>query len=154
MTPWAGARRAPLSMDSPGENTGGDVPMRGWNPGVLRRRQALRREDAARGTARWGHLVAESAPVSPAALTRRPGGWKLRASGSPGGFPGDSAVKNPPANAGDPGSIPGSGRCPPVSCLGRSMDRGVWRATAQGSQSRTRLCHSTTPKAQKVKART
>ena len=79
-------------MDSPGENTGGDVPMRGWNPGVLRRRQALRREDAARGTARWGHLVAESAPVSPAALTRRPGGWKLRASGSPGAFPGDSAV--------------------------------------------------------------
>ncbi|DAA18077.1 TPA: ATP-binding cassette, sub-family A (ABC1), member 9-like, partial [Bos taurus] len=53
--------------------------------------QALRREAAARGTARWGHLVAESAPVSPAALTRRPGGWKLRASGSPGGFQGDSA---------------------------------------------------------------
>ena len=25
------------------------------------------------------------------------------------GFPGDSAVKNPPANAGDMGSIPGSG---------------------------------------------
>ena len=24
----------------------------------------------------------------------------------------DSVVKNPPANAGDPGSIPGSGRCP------------------------------------------
>ena len=26
------------------------------------------------------------------------------------GFPGGSAVKNPPANAGDTGSIPGSGR--------------------------------------------
>ena len=26
------------------------------------------------------------------------------------GFPGGSVVKNPPANAGDPGSIPGSGR--------------------------------------------
>ena len=28
------------------------------------------------------------------------------------GFPGGSVVKNPPANAGDMGSIPGSGRSP------------------------------------------
>ena len=28
------------------------------------------------------------------------------------GFPGGSVVKNPPAKAGDVGSIPGSGRCP------------------------------------------
>ena len=28
------------------------------------------------------------------------------------GFPGDSVVKNPPANAGDTGSIPGLGRSP------------------------------------------
>ena len=28
------------------------------------------------------------------------------------GFPGGSVVKNPPDNAGDTGSIPGSGRCP------------------------------------------
>ena len=28
------------------------------------------------------------------------------------GFPGGSVVKNPPTNAGDPGSIPGSGRSP------------------------------------------
>ena len=28
------------------------------------------------------------------------------------GFPGGSVVKNPPANAGDTGSIPGSGRSP------------------------------------------
>ena len=42
------------------------------------------------------------------------------------GFPGGSDVKNPPASAGDPGSIPGSGRSPgegngnPLqhSCLG------------------------------------
>ena len=27
-------------------------------------------------------------------------------------FPGGSAIKNPPANAGDVGSIPGSGRSP------------------------------------------
>ena len=28
------------------------------------------------------------------------------------GFPGGSVVKNPPANAGDAGSVPGSGRSP------------------------------------------
>ena len=28
------------------------------------------------------------------------------------GFPGSSVVKNLPANAGDAGPIPGSGRCP------------------------------------------
>ena len=47
------------------------------------------------------------------------------------GFPGDSAVKNPPANAGDTSSIPGSGRAPgggngnplQYSCLENPMDR-------------------------------
>ena len=46
-------------------------------------------------------------------------------------------VKNPPANAGDVGLIPGLERCPGVgngnslqySCLGNSMDRGTWWAT-------------------------
>ena len=50
------------------------------------------------------------------------------------GFPGGSAVKNPPANAGDTSSIPGSGRSPgeengnpfQYSCLRNPMDRGVW----------------------------
>ena len=45
-------------------------------------------------------------------------------------------VKNPPANAGDAGSIPGSGRSPgegsdnPLqnSCLENSMDGGAWWA--------------------------
>ena len=49
-------------------------------------------------------------------------------------------VKNPLANAGDAGSIPGSGRFPgegsgnPVqySSLGNPMDRGAWRATVLG----------------------
>jgi len=49
------------------------------------------------------------------------------------GFSGGSAVKNLPANAGDVGSIPGSGRCPgegngyplQYSCLENSMDRGA-----------------------------
>ena len=45
---------------------------------------------------------------------------------------------NPPTNAGDVGSIPGSGRFPEggngnplqYSCLGNPMDREAWRATA------------------------
>ena len=48
------------------------------------------------------------------------------------GLPGGS-VKNPPINAGDAGSIPGSGRSPgegkgnplQYSCLGNPMDRGA-----------------------------
>ena len=47
---------------------------------------------------------------------------------------------NTPANAGDPGSIPGSGRPPgggngnplQYSCLGNPMDRGAWWATVHG----------------------
>ena len=50
------------------------------------------------------------------------------------GFPGGSVVKNPPANAGDAGLIPGLGRYPGVgnsnplqyACLEHSMDREVW----------------------------
>ena len=59
------------------------------------------------------------------------------------GFPGGTAVKNQPANAGnirDACSIPGSGRSPGVgngnplqySCLENSMDRGAWWATVHG----------------------
>ena len=50
------------------------------------------------------------------------------------GFPGGSVVKNPPVNAGDVGSIPGSGRPPgegngnplQYSWSGDPMDRGAW----------------------------
>ena len=64
------------------------------------------------------------------------------------GFPGGSVVKNPPANAEDLGSIPGSGRSPgegngnplQYSCLGSPMDKGAWWATVSGvAQSQTRL---------------
>ena len=49
-------------------------------------------------------------------------------------------VKNLPDNAGDTGSIPGSGRSPgeqsgnplQYSCLGNPMDRGAWWATVHG----------------------
>ena len=58
-------------------------------------------------------------------------------------------VKNPPANVGDMGSIPGVGRSPgggngnplQYSCLENPMDRGAWRATVHWvakSQSRLR----------------
>jgi len=56
------------------------------------------------------------------------------------GFHGGSVVKNPPANAGEAGSIPGSGRSPgegngnplQYSCLENPMDRGAWWATVHG----------------------
>ena len=56
------------------------------------------------------------------------------------GFPGDSVVKNPPANTGDAGLIPGLGRSPEegngnplqYSCLGNPMDKGVWLITVHG----------------------
>ena len=56
------------------------------------------------------------------------------------GFPGDSVVKNPPANAGDMGSVPelgkssGEGNGNPLqnSCLGNLIDRGAQRATVLG----------------------
>ena len=49
-------------------------------------------------------------------------------------------VENPPANAGDAGSIPGSGRSSEggngnpfqYSCLENPMDRGDWQATVHG----------------------
>ena len=69
------------------------------------------------------------------------------------GFPGRSVVKNPPANAGDVGSIPGLGRSPgegngnPVqyACLGNPMDRGAWQAIVhEGCKSQIRLSDQTT----------
>ena len=65
-------------------------------------------------------------------------------------LPGDSKVKNPPANAGDTGSIPGSGRCPrggngnllQYSSLKNPMNRGAWRATVHtAAKSQIRLSY-------------
>ena len=64
------------------------------------------------------------------------------------GFLGSSVVKNLPANAGDTGSVPGSGRCPgkgngnPPSFLtwGMPWTEGPGRLQAMGPQRvRTRL---------------
>ena len=56
------------------------------------------------------------------------------------GFPGGSVVKNPPANAGDTDSIPGTGRSPgegndnplQYSCLGNPMEGAAWQAAGHG----------------------
>ena len=56
------------------------------------------------------------------------------------GFPGDSVVKNLPANAGDTSLIPGSRRSPggghgnpfQYSCWENPMGREAWRATVHG----------------------
>ena len=50
----------------------------------------------------------------------------------PMGFPGGSEVKASACNAGDLGSIPGSGNPPPYYCLENPMDRGAWWATVHG----------------------
>ena len=56
------------------------------------------------------------------------------------GFRGGSDSKESACNAGDPGSIPGSGRSPgegndnplQYSCLKNPMDSGAWQATVNG----------------------
>ena len=77
------------------------------------------------------------------------------------GFPGSSVAKDPPASAGDTGSIPGSERSPgegngnplQYSYLGSPTDRGAWWATVHGI---TRVGHKLVTKwaslvAQRVK---
>ena len=56
------------------------------------------------------------------------------------GFPGGSAVKNPPANAGEVGSVPELRRSPGLgndkpfqySCVGNPMDGEAWKAIVRG----------------------
>ena len=63
-------------------------------------------------------------------------------------FPLSPVGKESACNAGDPGSIPGSGRSPEegngnplqYSCLENPMDRGPWQATVhEGHKSQTQL---------------
>ena len=75
-------------------------------------------------------------------------GWRFSdQAGSPGGSDSEEST----CNAGDPGSIPGSGRSPgegnghpfQYSCLEKPMDTGAWRATVHGiTKSPTRLSDS------------
>ena len=64
------------------------------------------------------------------------------------GFPGGSDGKDAACDAGNPGSIPGSGKSPgqangnplQYSCLENPMDRGAWRATVHRvEKNQTRL---------------
>ena len=64
------------------------------------------------------------------------------------GLPSGSAVRNPPANAGDLGSVPGLERSPggghgkplQYSCLENPKDRETWQAAVHRvSKSQTRL---------------
>ena len=64
------------------------------------------------------------------------------------GGPGGSVLKNPPANAGDAGSIPGSRRSPgggnsnplQYSCLGNPMDReSMWATVHRVAKSQTQV---------------
>ena len=74
------------------------------------------------------------------------------------GVPGGSAVKNPPANAGDSedvglipslGSFPGEGNGNTLqySCLGNPIDRGAWWAGGE-SMSSQRVGHDLVTKQQ------
>ena len=67
------------------------------------------------------------------------------------GFPGGPDGKESTCNVGDPGLIPGLGRCPregngcplQYSCLENPTDRGAWWATVHGvTKSQTRLSDS------------
>ena len=56
-------------------------------------------------------------------------------------FPDGPVIKSPPANAGDMGSVPGSGRSPgdgisnplQYSYLGNPMHQGGWQGTVHGA---------------------
>ena len=68
------------------------------------------------------------------------------------GFPGGSDGKESACDAGDPSSIPGSGRSPgegngnplQYSCLQNPMDRGAWRATVDGGHKESEMTEQLT----------
>ena len=119
--------------DFPGNSTGVDChfllqgifPTQGLNPGLPHCRQTLKQAFITVSLLRRTKL-----PFIECAYVQGRG------------FPCGSVVKKLPANAGDMGSIPGSGRSlggrngNPLqySCLGNSMDRGAWQAVVTGSQ--------------------
>ena len=78
--------------------------------------------------------------ISPLSLPRPAPGFGYWIISLSSYFPGDSGGRESACNAGDLGSIPGSGRSPgegngnPLqdSCLGNPMDKGAWQATVHG----------------------
>ena len=94
---------------------------------------------------RWDTVVSIIYLLSMAALSQQCKDWVFAVETT--AFPGGSVVKNLPANAGDAGSIPGSGRSYRVgnsnplqySCQDNPMDRGTWWAAVhRGRKSQTR----------------
>ena len=139
VTPWTVVARLLCPWNFSGKNTGvgchfllqGTLPTQGSN---LRLPSLL-------------HRQADSLPGNPS-IDYQIVHVKLYEMQRLPGFRGGSAVKNPPANAGDVGSIPGSGRSPgeengnplQYSCLENPMGRGAWRATVHRvAKSWTRL---------------
>ena len=75
-------------------------------------------------------------------------GYTVKLKLSPSTMVAQMGEESAACNAGEPGSIPGSGRCPgeendnplQYSCLENSMGRGAWRATVDRvAKSRTGL---------------
>ena len=96
----------------------------------------------------WEEFLTKGTITGPSLLS----GHKKPLLSHKSGFPRDSVVKNPPANAGDLGSIPGSGRASSIpgggngnplqySRLGTSTDRGVHGVAT--SQTRLKCFHFT-----------
>jgi len=92
-----------------------------------------------------GRLFAVWATGEPQDIVSRPQIWQVL-----WGFPGGSMVKNPPANAGDTGLIPGSkispgkgnGNSLQYSRLRNSMDRGAWWSQIVGYDLVTKQQHA------------
>ena len=117
--PWTASHRTPLSMrfSRQGYWSGLPFPSPGYlpNSGIDPKSPALQ---------------ADSLPGSPCSFS----------GGFPGGFPGGSEVTVSACNAGDLGSVPGSGRSPgegngsplQYSCLQNPMDRGACWVTVHG----------------------
>ena len=83
---------------------------------------------------RWLDGITDPKDMSLSKLQELVMGQESLAFCSPLGFPGGSEVKTSACNAGDPGSIPGSGRSPgegngnplQYSCLENPMEGGAW----------------------------
>ena len=137
MTPWTVARQAPMSMECSRQeywsglpfSTPRDLPHPGIKPASLS------------PPAFAGTFFTTVPPGKP--LCQNYKKWQCYMS-----FPGGSDGKMSAYNAGDRGSIPGSGRSPgegngnplQYSCLEHLMDGGAWLATVHGvAKSRTQL---------------
>ena len=146
-TPWTIAHQAPPSMEFSRQEywsglpfpSPGDLPDPGIDPGLLHCGQRLYRLSH-QGSL---HLI----PFSKCISVKR--GRKTKHNFC---FPGGSDGKASACNAGNPGSIHGSGRSPgegngnqlQYSCLENSMDGGAWWVTAHGvTKSWTQLSNFT-----------